>query len=130
MKKFVKEAGLSNKIYIESAGTIPCSSAKAADNTIQVLKEGGMDASAHISKPISQYLLRKSDLIIVMEAMHRNIVLSRLLGIQDKIRLLNENKDIPDPIGKPIEEYRRVKDIIKEQVENIFLELFKKERHS
>ncbi|MFH1782950.1 MAG: L-threonylcarbamoyladenylate synthase [Candidatus Omnitrophota bacterium] len=128
MKKLVKESGLSGKIFVESAGTLPCSGAKAALNTVEILKEENIDASGHKGMALSGALLKKSDFIFVMEKMHRNLVLTRLPGDTPKVRLLKEDDNIPDPIGKSLEEYRRVKNLIKDQVENIFLELFKKEQ--
>ncbi|MFH1478901.1 MAG: L-threonylcarbamoyladenylate synthase [Candidatus Omnitrophota bacterium] len=127
MKKLIEESGLSKKIYIDSAGTMASNGMRASQNTIEVLKEEGIDASGHMGRPVTPFLLRRSDIIFVMSNMHRNIVLTKLFNIAQKVRLLNEQKDISDPIGRPIEEYRKVRDEIKGQVEDIFLELFEKE---
>lgn len=127
LEKFLKQAGLSDNVLVDSAGTGGFTGISAAANTAQVMKEEGVDVSMHRGKGITPALLKKSDFIFVMENMHRDVILTRLPEIKSKVRLLKENENIPDPIGKSLEEYRRVKNIIRDKVENIFLELFKKE---
>ncbi|MFC1667065.1 L-threonylcarbamoyladenylate synthase [Candidatus Omnitrophota bacterium] len=126
LEKFLKTADLSKKVRVDSAGTGTYPGIPAASNTIQVMNEEGVDVSAHKGKTMTEDLLKKSDLIFVMERSHMDAALNRLPGIASKITLLNGDKGVPDPIGKSIEEYRRIRDIIKDQIENIFLELFKK----
>ena len=128
LEKFLRQSGFSEKVIIDSAGTGTYPGILAAPNTIQVIKEEGVDVSMHIGKTITPDLLKKSDFIFVMEHAHRNIILRVSPEARSKVRLLKENDDIPDPIGRSLEEYRSVKNIIKDQVENIFLELFKKEK--
>ncbi|MDP8229825.1 MAG: L-threonylcarbamoyladenylate synthase [Candidatus Gorgyraea atricola] len=127
LEKFLKEAGLSKKVRVDSAGTGGFAGIPAATNTIEVMKEEGVDVSAHRGKPISPALLKKSDFVFVMEDVHKRYIVNALPKTALKTRLLKEASGIPDPIGKSIEEYRRIRDIIKDSVENIFLELFKKE---
>ena len=42
--------------------------------------------------------------------------------------LLSESQDIPEPIGRPLVEYKNVLGMIKEEIGNIFLEIFKEEK--
>ena len=127
LEKYIKEADLSEVVQVDSAGTGGFGGIPAATNTIEVMKEEAIDVSMHKGKVITPELLRKSDFIFTMESFHRNIVLNILPEIGSRVKLLKESEGIPDPIGKSLEEYRRIKDIIRDQVENIFLELFKKE---
>lgn len=126
LEKFLKQAGFFEKVYVDSAGTLTYKGIKAAPNTVTVMDEEGMDVSGHIGKPITRELLKKSDLIFVMERVHRNFILNMMPEADQKIMLLRETEDIPDPIGRGLEEYKDVLEIIKDQTENIFLELFKK----
>jgi tRNA threonylcarbamoyl adenosine modification protein (Sua5/YciO/YrdC/YwlC family) len=130
LEKYLKGSGLSDKVWVDSAGTGAYSGIRAAPNTIEVMREEGTDVSGHTGKGITPGLLRKSDFIFIMEHLHRKIILNMLPEADSKVRLLREEGDISDPIGKSIEEYRVVRDIIKDRVENIFLELFEKVRHS
>ncbi len=129
LEKFLEQAGLSKKVKVDSAGTSSYSGMVAAQNTIDVMKEIGVDVSKHRGKGITPELLRKVDTIFVMGRSHRSAVLGIFPGSDSKLKLLKENQDIPDPIGKSIEEYRRIRDMIENEIENIFLELFKKEKN-
>ncbi len=128
LEKFLKQSGLSEKVSVDSAGTGSYRGILAAPNTVHVMKEEGVDVSAHKGKPITMELLEKSDFIFVMEHAHKNIILNMMPVVGSKARLLKENNGIADPIGRSLEEYRHIKNIIKDCVENIFLELFKKEK--
>lgn len=129
MKKFVDEAGLSDKVHIDSAGTSTFAGIGAAPNTVAVLKEEGIDISDHRGKNINKDILKRSDMIFVMENLHKNVIITMMPEIKDKVRLLKGGQDIPDPIGRPFEEYKKVMNVIKEEVENIFLEIFKEEKN-
>ncbi len=128
LQKYIREAGFSKKVIVDSAGTGSCAAVRAATNTIQAMREEGIDVSLHRGKSVTPELLKKSDLIFVMERMHRSAVLSMLPNADSKTMLLRETEGIPDPVGKTLDEYRYVRNIIKDKVENIFLELFKKEK--
>jgi len=128
LEKFLKESGLLDKVWVDSAGTTSYPGIPAAPNTIEVMREEGMDVSLHKGKGLTPELLKKSDFIFVMESIHRDIVLRTLAEAGSKVRLLKQDEGISDPIGKPIEEYRRIRDIIKAEVGDIFLELFKEEK--
>ncbi|MCX5692398.1 MAG: L-threonylcarbamoyladenylate synthase [Candidatus Omnitrophica bacterium] len=128
MEKFVNEAGISEKVHIDSAGTSTFAGIGAAPYTVSVLKDEDIDVSGHRGKNINKDILKRSDIIFVMEKYHRDAIISMMPEIEDKVRLLREGADIPDPIGRPIEEYKNVMGIIKEEVENIFLEIFKEEK--
>jgi tRNA threonylcarbamoyl adenosine modification protein (Sua5/YciO/YrdC/YwlC family) len=125
MKKFVKEAGLSGKVYIDSAGTSTFAGIGAAPNTVSVMKDEGIDVSGHKGKNINRDILKRSDIIFVMERFHKSAIINIMPEIKDRVRLLKEGQDIPDPIGRPIEEYKNTLSAIKEEVGNIFLEIFK-----
>ncbi|MDP2981612.1 MAG: L-threonylcarbamoyladenylate synthase [Candidatus Omnitrophota bacterium] len=129
MEKFVNESGMSEKVRIDSAGTSTFAGIGAAPNTASVLKEEGIDVSGHIGKNINKDILKRSDIIFVMERLHKSVIMSMIPEIKDRVRLLKEGVDIPDPIGRSIEEYRNVLGVIKQEVEDIFLEIFKEEKN-
>ncbi len=102
-------------IEVLSAGTGVLFPSSASAQTLAVLKEKGIDASAHQSQPVNNILLHKADLILVMTGAHRAQVLERLPTVEKRVYLLREfadesagsdmNLDIPDPIGKPADAY-------------------------
>lgn len=128
MEKFVKDSGLSEKVIIDSAGTSTFAGIGAAPNTVSIMKDEGIDVSGHRGKNMNRDLIKKSDLVFVMERMHRDAILNIMPEAGEKVKLLKDSDDIPDPIGRPLEEYKKVFNIIKEEVGDIFLEIFKKEK--
>jgi len=128
MGKLVSEAGFAEKMHIDSAGISTFAGIGAAPNTVSAMKEEGVDVSGHIGKNINKDILKRSDLIFVMEKFHKDFIINIMPETKDKIRLLREDQDIPDPIGRSLEEYRSVQKAIKEEVQDIFLEIFKEEK--
>lgn len=120
--------------HIITAGISAISAMPPTQETIQVMSEKGIDVSNHRSSLLTDEMLREADLILVMEARHKDNITSRLPEAQNKVHLLREfgrikkeNElfipDIPDPIGKSIDFYRKVSDIIKEGIERVVKKL-------
>ena len=129
MEKLIKESGISDKVRVDSAGTSTFAGIGAAPNTVSVLKEEGIDVSGHRGENINKDILKRSDIIFVMEKFHKDVIINMMPEIKDKVRLLKEGADILDPIGKSVEEYKNVLGVIKQEIENIFLEIFKEEKN-
>ncbi len=98
-----------------SAGTSVIFPTSASAEALNVLKDKGIDASGHLSRPVTNILLKKSDIIFVMTLSHRAQVLERVPGVEQRVYLLGEfqdrpirresDLDIPDPMGKTHSEY-------------------------
>ena len=130
LKKYLKNLG---KDYIEvySAGIAAPEDMPPTDNTVKLLKErDDIDASSFRAKRLTDDLIKKTDLILVMENAHRDEVVRRAPEASSKTYLLKEFEQdsksyykeglyVEDPIGKPLEDYERVYDIIKREVERI-----------
>ncbi|MBN2097225.1 MAG: low molecular weight protein arginine phosphatase [Candidatus Omnitrophica bacterium] len=110
-----------------TAGTSAVKGLPATQETIQVMNEQGIDVSSHLSQPVEEEIINRADLILVMESRQREYILTHLPQAAGKTHLLtefarveNEDKlvdpDIPDPIGKSLEFYRKVLQIIQEGV--------------
>lgn len=130
----VMAAGLLEKLLkgkgdykIITAGTAAIKGMRPTTEAIQVMSEQNINVSAHISQPLSDEIIAEADLILVMEKRHKENILSRLPQAKDKVHLLSEfgrqeledklvDPDIPDPIGKPLEFYRKVFDMIREGI--------------
>jgi len=123
LKDFLRDR---NDVDVSSAGTGVFIQSTASADTMQVLKEEGIDASQHISSPISTILLKKADLIFVMTQGHRQQVLERVPEVEKRVYLLREfanisvsspmDFDVPDPIGRSYQEYKACLISIKEAV--------------
>ncbi len=94
-------------VLIESAGIFAQIGERASDEAIAALDEMGIDLTYHRSKPVSEDLVKKSDLILTMTEGHKKI----LEGLSPKkvysvMEYIGATGDIADPYGGDIEEYR------------------------
>lgn len=102
-------------VEISSAGTGVYFPTSASREAVNVLKGEGITADAHLARPVTNMLLKQSDLIFVMTRSHRSQVLERVPAVEKRVYLLGEfstktarherDLDIPDPIGKSHDEY-------------------------
>ena len=96
-------------IEVESAGTTAGGYA-ATPEAMAVMHECGLDLSRHRSRPLNPGLIERADLILVMEAAHRERVAFRFPAAEAKTypltEYVGEQGEVPDPIGCGIEVYR------------------------
>lgn len=129
MKKYLK-ALKKGSISVRSAGVNALEGYLPTDDTVEVMKKEDVDVSGFRSKRVTENLIRESDLILVMERVHRDFIIRMTPEAAPKTHLLKEfcaknernypeNTDIPDPIGKPREFYELSVAIIKDQVKRI-----------
>ncbi|MCK4463923.1 MAG: hypothetical protein KAU58_06395 [Candidatus Omnitrophica bacterium] len=122
LKRRLKELG--KEILVESTGTGTISGFKPSQEAIEAMKEIGIDVSGYESSVLTREAVDKADVILVMAPMHKEAIVEMAPIAKDKIFYLREfakegslNKFIPDPIGKPIEFYRKILDVIKQSLE-------------
>ncbi len=106
--KMAKERGLD--IETKSCGTAALLGMRATKETIEVLKREDTMIFDHRSKPLNQEVIDWADLILVMEERHRESLLQYQPQAKEKTFLLTkfvgeEERDIIDPIAKPLEVY-------------------------
>ena len=92
----------------------------------EVLKKEGIDVSGHRSQKITKEMVKRSDIILVMEGLHEQKILEIAPEVKNRLFLLKEfakikdnSLDILDPIGRSIEFYEKTLTIIKEAVERV-----------
>ncbi len=100
-------------IHISSAGVLTVDGRLASDPAILVMNERGIDIMGHHSTRINEGLLREADLVIVMETMHRDVLLSMTPDLDNKIKIMGDyhpdsenHHEIDDPYGLGLAEYR------------------------
>ena len=102
---------------VMSAGIAAMMGGKAATEAIQVLGEKGLDLSLHESQPLGDRLVRFADYIFTMTRGHREAILAQWPDAEPRTRLIcRDQRDISDPIGGPLELYRRCAEQIDEQL--------------
>ena len=121
MKKMVAD----RDIEVSSAGTGALSGVPASPEAIEVMQEEGVDITAHTSRHLDGFLIEEADQVLVMTESHFSYIISWFKSMKQKVRLLREfdpvkndglYPNIPDPIGAPVEEYRRVKEMLKRSI--------------
>jgi protein-tyrosine-phosphatase len=115
-------------ILVSSAGTLGISGRPASGHSLTVGREHGIDLSSHRSRPLGAGALRKADLVVVMERAHHHLIEEEWPEEATKVRLLREYesgdgagspRDLFDPIGHPLEDYRTCASIMARCVENL-----------
>jgi tRNA threonylcarbamoyl adenosine modification protein (Sua5/YciO/YrdC/YwlC family) len=123
LERIAKKENLN--LEIDCAGIAAIEGDSATQSAYELLKREGMDVSSHRTRKLSNWMVKKADFIFVMEGSHRERILSRWQGLEDKVYLLREfakNRDdsqIPDPAGKPIEVYEDTLRIIRDSLEGV-----------
>ncbi|MCM8757498.1 MAG: L-threonylcarbamoyladenylate synthase [Candidatus Omnitrophica bacterium] len=114
-------------IEVISAGIAMVDGLKPTPETLELLNREGIDFSGYVSKRVSPLMIKKSDLIFVMESLHEKRLKELVPDIKNNLFLLKEfakieetgSLDIADPIGKPFLEYEKTFYLIKEAIERI-----------
>lgn len=105
-RHYAKQHNLDN-IEIRSAGTHPAGYVHA--DAIEVMREKGIDISGQSSKGFAPEDLKDFDYVIAMGCLDYDICPTNFGGV-------HEDWGIPDPIGRGLEFYRNVRDMIEEKV--------------
>lgn len=128
LEKALKEVGRSD-IEVIDAGTQTIGNMPPTEFTVKLLAGVGIDVSSHRSAQLTRKLIRKSDLILVMEKSHEEYILSMEPQAKKRLYLLREfsfeesgkdlDLEIADPIGKSFEIYQGCFNIIKQSIERL-----------
>lgn len=124
----------SNKLHsleIVSAGTSAIEGLSASENSVQTLKEVGVNLQNHKSQPLTKNLLESTFALFAMDQSHLDLTEMFFPDSMPKnsflLMKMNPNSDIenvPDPYGSGIISYREVRDEIASAIPSVlkFLE--------
>ena len=125
LKKKMQEQGRAD-VEVISAGMMLFSGLGATQATKDVLLKEGIDVSQHRSQHLTREMVKKSDIILVMEKMHEERVLQIAPEVKNRVYLLKEfakindqNTDVADPIGHSGDFYEQTLATIKDAVNKI-----------
>jgi RpiB/LacA/LacB family sugar-phosphate isomerase len=118
-----------NDVQVVSAGLGALDGATATDAAIEVMAELGIDISSHVSQPLNSDLVRQADYIFTMTRQQQDMIHALYPAAAEKTFLVREfeeagtaeNKDIADPIGQPLEVYRRTRDQIRDALPSLIV---------
>jgi protein-tyrosine-phosphatase len=127
-QKLSDEKGLGIEAY--SAGISAAHGWAASDETVELLRQRGIDASRHQSQPVTPELIAEADLIVAMTDTHEKFFHEKYPDAKDKVILSTRFIDgadnayykhgIPDPIGMGGQFYQNVFEAIEKVVNGIF----------
>jgi arsenate reductase (thioredoxin) len=107
------------RIHVRSAGSLPAVELDPAVAT--VMSEMGLDVSRNYPKPLTDDVVRASDVVVTM-------------GCGDSCPIYPgkryEDWDLPDPAGQPLDAVREVRDQIHDRVKTLVASLAKETTHS
>ncbi len=96
-------------VIILSAGIAAMMGGRPAQEAVDVMRDDfGLDLSGHTSQPLTEQMIRQADHLFVMTHSHQQAILAEFPEAADRTRLLSRGeRDVSDPIGGPLELYRR-----------------------
>jgi arsenate reductase len=93
------------RVHVRSAGSTPAGEVNRV--VVQAMAEMGIDISKEVPKPLSNEVVRDADAVITM-------------GCGDACPVYPGKRyldwDLPDPVGRPIQEIREIRDEIDRRV--------------
>ena len=92
-------------------------SALASPEAVQACREVGVDISDHHTRRLTDELLNEADFIFVMDSSHYLAVERLSPQAVHRTSLLVADRDVEDPVGMPIETYRKCAEQIGEGIE-------------
>jgi len=117
-------------IEVSSRGLSAPALSDPTAETMEVLKDAGIDMNSHKTMPLLDDDIKNADLILVMEDFQREEILNKIPSARNKVYLLaefglwggkvqDEPLEIQDPIGKPLWMYKDAFIIIKNAIERL-----------
>ncbi|MDP1852940.1 MAG: L-threonylcarbamoyladenylate synthase [Candidatus Omnitrophota bacterium] len=132
MAKYLLEKELSllnkNNVSVLSCGVSAIEGMSATPFTLNLIRADGIEIKKHEAIRLKKQLVRRADIILVMENLHKEEVLRLYPEAKEKNYLLGEFADnliadIHDPIGKSEEEYGKcflqIKELVKKAAAKI-----------
>jgi protein-tyrosine phosphatase len=111
---------------IASAGVMAVPGLSATSEAVMACNRFGVDISMHSSSPLTDYLMKKSDVVFAMSKSHLDSIRQVFPKACEKACLLRiDGVDIDDPIGTGQKIYDRCADIIFDSIKKRIGELIK-----
>jgi protein-tyrosine-phosphatase len=94
----------------QSAGTMPTAAVNPL--AVEAMRESGIDISSQKPKLISDSMIKEAALIVNMGCMDKSSCPA--LFVNDVV-----DWSIPDPKGKPLDEVRKIRDLIEKRIQEL-----------
>lgn len=104
-------------VLVLSAGIAAMPGSRAAPEAANVVQDLGLTLEEHESQPLTEQLLHQADWVFTMTRAHRQAIVAQWPSEADRVHLLRiDQSDVSDPIGGPVEVYRRCAEQIREEL--------------
>jgi protein-tyrosine phosphatase len=105
-------------VMVMSAGISAMMGARPSPEAVSVMSKMGLQLADHESQPLTTQLIRHADIIWTMTQAHRQTIVAQWPEASSRTMVLSENQaDISDPIGGPVEFYETCARQIKAELE-------------
>ncbi len=112
-----KAGGGLEKVIVLSAGVAACEGAMASVQATEVMESRGLDLNNHQSRPLSDAIMDRADVILTMTRGHRAAILAAYPDRAHQVRTLRrDGGDITDPVGSSVEVYRQCAEQIEQEL--------------
>ncbi|MBX7245582.1 MAG: hypothetical protein K1X53_08780 [Candidatus Sumerlaeaceae bacterium] len=125
LSKLLHQKGITY-IDIKTAGVMTPTGLLPTPEVVQLLQEEGSDIRGHRSRPLSDDLIRRADLVLGMTPFHVQTAFRLTEAARGKTFLLKEyagregkNVQIPDPMGGTLEIFKKVFSEIKASLQKL-----------
>ncbi len=121
--------GLGSGWEVCSAGLAAAFGIPASREAVDVMREKGINITAHSSRPLSNELVAAAELVVVMTEDHKRMMELLDPEAMAKVRLLKcfdkeaTSTDLRDPIGMSHDVYRRVRNEIEQALPGLLAQL-------
>lgn len=119
-RHLLTEAYPSLEWQVGSAGVRAVDGFPATPGSATMAGRHGFDLSRHNSRALTAALVAETDLLVTMEAAHKQTILRTFPEADGRVFLLSElidrSEDVDDPIGLPFAEYERTYHLLKDWI--------------
>lgn len=124
LRQRLSQEELASRFEVLSAGVWAVDNHPASDKAIAVMAERGIDITDHVAHTITYDDMVESELILVMSREHADVIRNTWPQYAWKVHRLSEmagkRKDILDPYGSSITEYRACADTLSAYIDQGF----------
>lgn len=113
------------KWEVGSAGLAAAEDMPPSPEAVQVMAERDVDISGYRSRRVTANLVARAHVLVVMTTMHWERLREQFPGVEQKMFLLKsfsataDDRDLEDPIGLGVSDYRRVRDEIEQALSGL-----------
>ncbi len=125
--------GVLKRLKIMSAGTQAIPGGRSNDVVAMIARNNGFNLRKHAARKITSGMIRRADLVLVMEQVHKDDILDKFPKAKDKVFRLMEyglqgdeppdSLDVPDPTGKNADDFKAFIDVAHEEADRLVQEL-------